>query len=154
MTGVQGVVEDSTLEGTAYTESVGPEDLSVIEDVELQKVYIQRAHANGHIGAGDMVRQIKSAQRAIWPDMFRQCQRHVAGCLPCQRFKIGSHGYHLPKNLKALFPFDHLCIDLKEMPLSSRGNKYILVVVDVATRMVFLRELEDKSMSETTQTIL
>jgi hypothetical protein len=55
-TGVQGVVEDSTLEGTAYTESLGPEDLSVIEDGELQRVYIQRAHSNGHIhGQADQI---------------------------------------------------------------------------------------------------
>ena len=47
---------------------------------------------------------------------------------------MGYHVYHPPKNLKALLLFDHVCIDRKEMPLSRNGCKYILVVVDVATR--------------------
>jgi len=152
--GILGVVEDNELEGIVFSEPLGPEDLSVVEDTELQQTYMKRAHANGHLGAGDMVRQIKSAQRVIWPNMFRQCQEQVSGCLPCQRYNIGSHGYHPPNNLKALYPFDHLCIDLKEMPTSARGNNYILIVVDVATRMVFLRELQDKSMYSIAQRLL
>ena len=40
------------------------------------------------------------------------------------------------------------------MPRSNRGNKFILVVVDVATRMVFLRGLKDKSMYSIAQKLL
>ena len=129
---------EAVIADKVYTEVVTPEELQIIESKEMQKEIIERAHIHGHIGAGDMVRLIKSSKRAIWPNMFRDCQDRVSSCVPCQRYNVGVHGYHPPKNLKALLPFDHVCIDLKEMPSSRKGNKYILVMVDVATRFTFL----------------
>ena len=96
------------LEGTVFTETVGPDDLEHISDPEEIKEYVIRAHISGHIGAGEMVRLIKSSKRVIWDNMFRNCQEHVSSCIQCQRYNIGSHGYHPPKNLQALLPFDHL----------------------------------------------
>ena len=111
--GITGLEQDDVTDGTVYTEAIGPDELELIEDKELQRIYIERAHISGNLGAGEMVRLIKASQRVIWNNMFRDCQRHVASCLPCQRYNVGIHGYHPPKNLKALLPFDHLCIDLE-----------------------------------------
>ena len=65
-----------------------------------------------------------------------------------------AHGYHPPKNFKALLPFDHVCIDLKEMTLSARGNKYMLIVVNVATKITLLRAMPDKGMYSIAQQLL
>ena len=86
--------------------------------------------------------------------MVKDCQEYVSACLPCQRYNIGKHGYHPPKNLMALLPFDHLCIDLKEMDMSAKGNCYYILVIDVATRFVFLRPLPDKSKYTIAQALL
>ncbi len=63
-----------------------------------------------------------------------------------------SHGY--PRSsMVARYPFDHICIDLKEMPTSDSGNNYYLLVIDVATRFVLLRALEDKAAYTVAQTL-
>lgn len=86
--------------------------------------------------------------------MVRECQDMVSSCLPCQRYNVSKHGYHPPKNVTALLPFDHLFVDLKEMPLSAKGNKYILVLIDCATRFGFFRAIADKSKYTIAQTLL
>jgi len=63
-------------------------------------------------------------------------------------------GYHPPRNVEALMPFDHVCVDLKEMPSSRRGNNYYLLLIDVCTRFVFLRELPSKSLYSIAQCLL
>lgn len=41
---------------------------------------------------------------------------------------------------------DHIAVDLKEFIPSARYNKYLLVIVDVCTRFVFLRAIPNKTM--------
>jgi hypothetical protein len=80
-----------------------------------------------------------------WSSMRQDCIKIVKACLACQQFNIGKHGFHPLKFILALLPFDHIAIDLKEFIESLKGNTYLLVVVDVCTRYVFLRTLRDKS---------
>jgi hypothetical protein len=42
---------------------------------------------------------------------------------------------------------DHLAIDLKEYPISTRGNKQCLVIVDICSRFVWLHAILDKEAS-------
>jgi transposase InsO family protein len=45
-------------------------------------------------------------------------------------------------------------LDLKELARSKKGNKYLLVVVDVRTRFVFLRALKYKTMQSIASALL
>jgi transposase InsO family protein len=130
------------------------DDLEVIEDSERRKMIMVRAHALGHFGAADMARTIRSITRATWPNLVKDCQKMVSACIPCQRYNVGRMGYHPPKSLQALLPFDHVALDLKQMPLSKRGNMFYLVLIDVATRFIFLRELPSKSSYSVAQALL
>ena len=130
------------------------DDLEVIEDSERREMILMRAHALGHFGAADMARTIRSMTRATWPNLVKDCQKLVSACIPCQRYNVGKMGYHPPKSLQALLPFDHVAIDLKQMPLSKRGNMFYLVLIDVATRFLFLRELSSKSSYSVAQALL
>jgi len=121
------------------------DDLEEIQDLELRRTYMYRAHqSGGHLGGVAMVKQIQSATGGTWSTILKDCKQEVAICLPCQRYNVSRHGYHPPKNVNALLPFDHLQLDLKEMPLSNSGNKYYLVLIDIATRFIFLRAIPDK----------
>jgi hypothetical protein len=82
-----------------------------------------------------------------WPTMRGDCQRVVLECPDCQRFNIGKHGFHPLRSIDAKLPWDHIAIDLKEFCKSLQGNKYMLVVVDVCTRFVFLKALPNKEMT-------
>jgi transposase InsO family protein len=50
-------------------------------------------------------------------------------------------------------PFDHVTIDLKEMTKLKRNNTYYLLLIDVATRFVFLRPLVNKQMDTVAQAL-
>src|SRR5688572_7115388 len=46
-------------------------------------------------------------------------------------------------------PFDHIAIDLaSEFPLTQNKKLYLLIVIDVCTRFIFLRSLRSKSAAE------
>eukprot|EP01135_Chromosphaera_perkinsii_P000501 Nk52_evm1s100 gene=Nk52_evmTU1s100 len=60
-----------------------------------------------------------------------------------------------PSSITAHAPMDHVVIDLAgPFPVSLSGNIYVLVCVDVCTRMVFLRALPDKSAATIAVTLL
>lgn len=126
-----------------YSENLN--DLEVESNDDVKRDLMARAHQRGHLGAADMARLIKSAKKVTWPNIVKDCQHFVSCCIDCQRFNIGKHGFHPPKNLTALLPFDHLVIDLKSMPMSKNGNTCYLLIVDVATRFLFIRPLPDKN---------
>jgi transposase InsO family protein len=130
------------------------DNLELLEDNTVQQTLMKRAHLEGHLGAADMARKIRSTKLVTWPNMVKDCQNHVSACIQCQRYNIGKHGYHPPKNIMALLPFDHVCIDLKEMPTSTKGNCYYLLLIDVATRFIFIRPLKDKFMYSIAQSLL
>jgi transposase InsO family protein len=83
-----------------------------------------------------------------WTNMLNDCQEQCKACPDCQRWTIGQHGYHPVAVISAELPFDHVAIDLAGpfTPSPDAGHVYLLVMVDVCTRFVFLRLLQDKSM--------
>ncbi len=79
----------------------------------------------------------------------------AASCELCQRHTVLKAGYHPLTPITASLPLDHLAIDLAG-PLSttSRGNNYILIVVDVASRFVWLRPLQAKTAAAVAEALL
>ena len=53
-------------------------------------------------------------------------------------------GFHPLKGITALLPWDHLAVDLKEMPLAATGEQHLLVLADVATDYTVLVPLKTK----------
>jgi transposase InsO family protein len=88
--------------------------------------------------------------------MQQDCQQECDSCPACQRWTIGKHGYHPVNVITAELPFDHVAIDLAGpfTPNPDAGHAYLLVVVDVCTRFVFLRTLKDKSMLSVAQQLV
>lgn len=100
------------------------------------------------IDTGAMVNAIHE-RKLTWPYMRDECLEYVRKCVACQRFNIAKRGYHPLKTIHARMPMDHVAIDLAGPFVEAEltGNRYILVVVDVCTRFVFLRSIPDKSAS-------
>ena len=120
------------------------ETLESVEDRDKRKLLIQMAHLKGHFGAKAIQLSIQN-DGFTWPNIRADAQNGVSSCLPCQRYNIGKHGFHPIKNLKASLPFDHVCIDVKNMVPSNQGNVCYLLVIDVFTRFVFLKALKDQT---------
>jgi hypothetical protein len=114
---------------------------------ETRGAQLLRVHLQGHFGAKAMYKALLHDGWS-WPNMLIDCQEQCKACPDCQRWTIGQHGYHPVAVISAELPFDHVAIDLAGpfTPSSVAGHVYLLVMVDVCTRFVFLRLLMDKSM--------
>jgi transposase InsO family protein len=136
-------IQEGDVEKTLQME-LQSDTLVNVDDRDKRKWLLQMAHLKGHFGA-------KAIQLAIqndgltWPNIRADAQNCVSSCLPCQRYNIGKHGFHPLKNLKASLPFDHICIDVKNMVESSQGHMCYLLVIDVFTRFIFLKALRDQT---------
>jgi transposase InsO family protein len=140
---VNNIASEIGLEPGIYNMDL--DNLELVEEPELRNDLMHRAHVGFHEGAAGMARLIRSRFGSIWSNLERDCQDFVKKCIKCQKYNVGRHGYQPPKSMIAMYPFDHVCIDLKEMPFSDQGNNFYLLLIDVATRFVFLRALKDKT---------
>ena len=113
--------------------------------LEARDMLLHRAHLQGHFGGMAMFKHLRFNGH-YWKSMRSDCLKVFQGCIPCQRFNITQHGFHPTSNILAKLPFDHIAIDLKEFTISNRNNKYMVVIVDICTRFVFLRPIPNKEM--------
>lgn len=107
-------------------------------------------HALGHFGANAMVDRIHEDGKT-WSNMKQDCLDVVRKCAQCQRFNISKRGYHPLHPIHAQLPGDHMAIDLAGpfVPSDYNGQSfsYMLLLIDVCTRFVYLRPLVSKSAS-------
>ena len=75
----------------------------------------------------------------------KDCLEHVQRCQECQRVNIARKGHHPLAAVYSNLPGEHMAVDLAgPFPAESEGCRYLLVLVDVCTRFVFLRPIANK----------
>ena len=90
----------------------------------------------GHLGTTRTLE--KAVTRFFWPGMTKDVSQYCDTCEICQR-----RGRPTPQMQATLRtdtysrPFERVGIDITEMPVSARGNKYALVAMDYFTKYVF-----------------
>jgi transposase InsO family protein len=115
---------------------------------------LQGSHALGHFGAEAMVSDLVDAG-FYWSSMRDDALELVSKCVQCQRFAVGRRTFHPMKSLLADRPMDHIVIDLLgPWATTPEGYSFVLVVVDVHSRFVFLRALRDKSARSVAEALL
>jgi hypothetical protein len=101
-------------------------------------------HALGHFGTNAMVNHIHALNKT-WPQLAKDCLEYVQRCTECQRVNIARKGYHPLSAIHAQLPGEHMAIDLAgPFTTSAKGNKMLLILVDVCTRFVFLVPIPNK----------
>ncbi|SAM06102.1 hypothetical protein [Absidia glauca] len=92
----------------------------------------------GHCGIRKTIAKI-SSHRLWWSNMQLDVTRHCLACQTCQRIKgKRSHSYHQGSTTGEI-PFQRVALDYwGPLPTSTRGNKYVFVVLDTYTRFVEL----------------
>src|SRR3989338_5455332 len=114
-----------------------------VEDQKQRETMMQQHHEMGHFGGTALARAILQAGYH-WASLYSDCAKHVSQCSQCRRFTISKKGYHPYTPILASLPMDHISFDLFQLKTTREGYNYGLVVVDVATRYVFLRPLQTK----------
>ena len=105
---------------------------------------LEQLHKEGHMGGAGLAKRLWD-EGYWWQTAKRDAEAVVASCMPCLRFNVAKRGFHPARGLRAVGPWDHICIDVGSLSLSSAGFCKILVAVDVATGFIVLRAMRDET---------
>ena len=108
----------------------------------------------GHLGEAKTWGRM--ARRFAWPGMSADVRRFVASCQVCQRRKtprVPASGAMQP--IRVTDPWSMVAMDfVGPLPETSRGNKYLLVFTDHATRLARAVPTADMTAETTAQALL
>lgn len=111
----------------------------VVLPTGYRKPMLELAHDgrfSGHLGPRKTY--LKLAQKYFWPGIRKDVTDYVSKCFPCQ--KVGAPSARIPpfplvKVPVISEPFTTLQLDVVgPLPKTSRGNEYLLTILDLATR--------------------
>lgn len=106
---------------------------------------MQESHLFGHFGAEAIVKDLHK-NGFHWPNMKKDAIRLTKACPDCQRFTIIRHGYNPLRPIESTVPGDHWSIDLAgPLQETPRGNKYLMIMVDICTRFCLLKPIPDNT---------
>ena len=109
----------------------------LVTDPEERATLITNCHQESHQGGVGMFHKL--FQNGFWwEDMLKDCMSTAKTCIDCLRYNTGRVGFHPLKPVTVTLPMDHVVWDLADMRRSEKGFKFILILVDVATKFVFL----------------
>lgn len=118
-----------------------------ISAVEKQQEILRREHSEGHHGANELYKRVWNSGK-YWPGMMKQCEDLVANCKSCLAHNVAREGFHPAQSLRADGIWQHVAIDtIVGLPETDRGNKHVLVMVDVLSRYLVALPLKDMRMS-------
>ena len=103
----------------------------------LRKEFINVVHAamnGGHLGRSKTEAQI--SQRVYWPGWTSDVRTELKKCGPCAQYHIGKAPRQTQLHpFTGGEPFEVIAIDITgKHPKSSRGNEYILTVIDLFSK--------------------
>ncbi|KAL2076396.1 hypothetical protein ACEWY4_028006 [Coilia grayii] len=113
---------------------------------QLQKEVFNMLHGHSLAGHFGSKRTIQNAvSRCYWPYMSRDITEWCLQCNACEARRPPIPHQQAPmQNIVTSMPFEKIAADLTELPLSHRGNRYVLVVMDYFTKYMNLYALPDQ----------
>ena len=98
----------------------------------------------GHLGVARTKEKV--LERFFWPTVEKDVREHCETCIQCQRRSQPTPQRQAGFRTEVCSrPFERVAIDITEMPMSSRGNKYALVVMDYFTKYVHIYPMADQT---------
>ena len=105
-------------------------------------------HLHGSLLTGHLAyERVVARARGLcyWPEMQRDIRTWCDQCYACQRRKSPVPRHHAPmRTSQAERPFQRVAADILELPITSKGNRYVLAVEDYFTKFVNLYAVPDQ----------
>lgn len=100
---------------------------------------------------------LKMKNRFYHPHLFKLIDHYCRSCIKCQKRNPITH--HPPGSSDLMptscVPMEKISIDLTgPFPLTAANNRYIMVVIDIATRFVIAKPIKDKTMGSVVNCLL
>ena len=99
--------------------------------------------AAGHQGTQKTLERIR--REAYWVNMAQDVDRYCRECITCQKSKLPMPVRSPLTNIPIGRPWQMIAIDILEVPVSTKNNRYLLVIQDYFTKWVDARPLPDQT---------
>eukprot|EP00731_Ephydatia_muelleri_P013328 Em0007g638a len=99
----------------------------------------------GHQGTLILKTWERIRQEAYWVNMAQDIDRHCRECVTCQKAKLPMPVRSTLTNIPIGRPWQMIAIDILEVPVSTKNNRYLLVIQDYFTKWADARPLKDQT---------
>ena len=83
-----------------------------------------------------------------WEYMYHDTMNHASNCLYCAIMKGTGRKQRLPlQPIPTECPFQIVGLDIMELPLTSKGNRYLIVFQDLFTKCPMVHPASDKKLN-------
>ena len=132
---------------TVHSVPTGEEQVQVVIPPALVPELLQHLHGGPAAAHFSAERVWEKARRSYyWPFMLRDIRQWCEQCVPCQTRRCPVPKQRAPMGgSQASRPMQRIAADILELPLTSRGNRYVLVVADYFTKYVEIYALPDQT---------
>ena len=121
----------------------------------MQKEFLQQCHDDpsaGHQGVEKTLERLRS--KAYWVNMTLHVEKHCRECAECQKFKLPQPTRTPLTSMPIGKPWQMVAVDILTVPVSTNGNKCILVIQDYFTKWADAIPLPNQSASTITSALL
>lgn len=88
----------------------------------------------------------RAEQSCYWPYMIRDIQEYCKKCIACEAKRQPNPPFRAPlQPMVTSKPFERVAADITELPCSSSGNRYVLVVTDYFTKYINLYAMPNQT---------
>ena len=121
-------------------------DFRILVPESMKEEVLQSLHdhaTTGHMGFRRTLDRVM--ERFYWPGAYGEVRDYCRSCVLCQRRSRPSPGARAPLQTETVSrPFERVAMDITEMPCSSRGNRYALVIMDYFSKLVKVYPMKDQ----------
>ncbi|KAK7877977.1 hypothetical protein WMY93_031357, partial [Mugilogobius chulae] len=138
---------DGLLYRTVYSAPMGTVLRQVVVPISLVPEILHHLHG-GPVSAHFSAERVWERARALcyWPSMLTDIRQWCEQCLPCQTRKAPTSKHRAPMGgLQTVRPFQRVAMDILELPVTSKGNRYVLVVEDYFSKFVNLYAMPNQT---------
>ena len=138
-----------------YVDVARENSLRVAVPSNSQRKLLEEIHGgslSGHFAARSMYNTL--ARRYWWEGMYGDVHCYCRACLTCASHNGTGRRHRAPlQPIPVSGPFERVGVDIMKMPLTERGNQYVIVFMDYLTKWVEAYATEDQT-SETIARLL
>ena len=139
----QLILHEAVLHRKVKYPSMLEEKLLIVVPTSLRKQFLQIAHDKaGHQGADRTMARL--SEMAYWVGMGKDVGNYCNHCITCQFTKAPANQPAPLQPIVTSRPWEMGAIDILKVPMSSRGNQYLLVIQDYFSKWPFAIPLPDQ----------
>ena len=136
-------LQDSVLYRKMRHHSAAEEKLLIVAPATLHKKFLHIAHdAAGHQGTDKTLARLLDF--TYWVGIAKDASHYCTNCITCQMVKAPARPPAPLQPIVTSRPWELVAVDILKVPMSSRGNQYLLVAQDYFSKWPFAIALPDQ----------